>query len=736
MKFEVRTSLVTAAIAFSQCTMAESNTVSLEPEHKILEEVFIVGDKDNYRVLAGSGTLIDSEAIAEFDATDINDLMVQVPGVYIRYEDGYGLRPNIGVRGVTSDRSQKITLMEDGILISPAPYTAPAAYYFPNINRMAALELVKGPSAIQHGPHTIGGALNMVTEAVPKQEKAIVGLTYGSDNYQKARVFYGDSSEQWGYWVDGLRYSADGFKNLDGGGNTGFERNDINAKLQWNSARDAKYTQSLAIKIGYADEDSNETYLGLTDEDFAASPTRRYAASQLDNFVSDHQQIHILHSIEFNNGIELFTRAYNQTFARAWNKFDGFIPEGSNAPLPAQSVLSDPDLFPEHIGVLRGDLDSNGNTALLIDVTNNDREYGSHGLAVDAQYTITTGDIKHELIAGVRFHHDYVERHHKVYGYFMEQGALVFDGENDRTPKALNEASSDALSVFIQNTMEVKDWKINFGLRYETIDGEFDNALDGNITKRSQDVIAPGVGVHYQVNESLGVLAGVYKGYSPAGPSSDESVDPEEAYNYEYGLRYQYNDFQTDLIGFFSDYSNYIGRCRASDSGCIVGDEFNGGELQVSGIELTSGYVFPLLGHLTMPIDLTYTYTDSAFQNSFESGFSQWGNVIEGDNLPYLPQNQVRLGFGLESTHWSLTFAAKFIDAMFESPAQGAKQAGDYVPAYTTYDISANWELSDRLSVKLIGENLSDKQVIVARRPFGARPNQPRSVKAGVTYAF
>ena len=75
-----------------------------------------------------------------------------MPGVYSRGEDGFGLRPNIGIRGVSPDRSKKVTLMEDGILFGPAPYSAPAAYFFPLVTRMDGHAGDQGPGRGQLRP--------------------------------------------------------------------------------------------------------------------------------------------------------------------------------------------------------------------------------------------------------------------------------------------------------------------------------------------------------------------------------------------------------------------------------------------------------------------------------------------------------------------------------------------------------------------------------------------------------
>jgi Fe(3+) dicitrate transport protein len=52
-------------------------------------------------------------------------------------------------------------MMEDGVLISPAPYSLLQRIISQRQN--AIFEILKGGSQIQYGPYTTGGAINMVS---------------------------------------------------------------------------------------------------------------------------------------------------------------------------------------------------------------------------------------------------------------------------------------------------------------------------------------------------------------------------------------------------------------------------------------------------------------------------------------------------------------------------------------------------------------------------------------------
>ena len=84
-----------------------------------IETIKIIGTQEDARSLSGFGNIITQEDLEVFEYTDIHKILSAVPGVNFRPEEGYGLRPNISIRGTYADRSGKITLMEDGILIAP-----------------------------------------------------------------------------------------------------------------------------------------------------------------------------------------------------------------------------------------------------------------------------------------------------------------------------------------------------------------------------------------------------------------------------------------------------------------------------------------------------------------------------------------------------------------------------------------------------------------------------------------
>ena len=73
---------------------------------------------------------------------------------------------------------------------------------------------------------------------------------------------------------------------------------------------------------------------------------------------------------------------------------------------------------------------------------------------------------------------------------------------------------------------------------------------------------------------------------------------------------------------------------------------------------------------------------------------------------------------------------------MREIPGRGAYEKGNFTPSITTIDLSTKYWINSNLEMQLIAENILDEQKIVSRRPFGARPNQPRTLRAGIHYSF
>jgi len=120
-RLKITTSLAALAVAIGWSGSAlaeEAITTAAAGEPVLLEGVIITGSAAQARDVAGSATFLDQEALETFGYSDVNRILRQVPGVTLQEEDGFGLRPNIGIRGSGSDRAGRIAVMEDGVLIA------------------------------------------------------------------------------------------------------------------------------------------------------------------------------------------------------------------------------------------------------------------------------------------------------------------------------------------------------------------------------------------------------------------------------------------------------------------------------------------------------------------------------------------------------------------------------------------------------------------------------------------
>ncbi len=718
------------------------NIILIESVAKLPEMAIISQGNVGIRDIPGSVHYISPKELEKFSYTDINRSLRSVPGVNIQEEDGFGLRPNIGLRGTGVERSSKITVMEDGVLMAPAPYAAPAAYYFPTIGRMQGIEILKGSSQIKYGPHTTGGALNLISTMIPESFSGRVQLMGGSFGARNLHAHVGNAHKNFAYMVETFQYGADGFKQLDGGGNTGFTKEDYLAKLRVNSDADAKMYQSLTLKLGYSRETSNETYLGLTSSDFAANPIRRYAASQEDQMNTEQTQVSLSHQIDFNEQISLKTTAYRNDFSRNWYKLDKVQDTAGNK-YGIAALLEDPQSNSEALDIIRGKSSMNDNALLL---KANNREYYAQGVQTAIGLNFNTNKLEHKIDLGIRVHQDQIDRFQWIDAYAMDNGVMELTESGEPGTESNRIETANAIASYVQYKLIMGDLSLTPGLRYENIRmdrldyGKNDPERSGSsISTRgnNSDVFIPGLAVDYKFSRYLSSFAGVHQGFSP--PGSTEGTEAERSINYELGARYTKNSLSGQLVLFYNDYDNLLGSDLAAAGGAGTTDLFNGGRALTRGVEMEFGFdllSLSTIDQFRLPLTLVYTYTDGSFQNNFDSDFDAWGSVSSGDELPYLANHQFSFGLSLEHRKFDLNLSGRYMDQMRTAPGQGAMIASESTDAYFVIDASANYQLHKNFGLFLNMTNISDEVYVVSRRPAGLRPGMPRAFNAGVKARF
>ncbi|MBI2822419.1 MAG: TonB-dependent receptor [Acidobacteria bacterium] len=714
-------------------------TLAPDPRETLHERVTVVGTPSGVEVVPGSAAYLDTSQLQRQYVAfgDIHRFLRQIPGVYIQEEEGFGLRPNIGMRGSGTDRSSGITLMEDGVLTAPAPYAAPAAYYFPVVARMKGIEVRKGSSQIKYGPRTHGGALNLISTPIPDDFQVNGDASFGSFSSRNFYLNLGDSHTHFGWLAETYQIASKGFKQLDGGGDTGFGIHDYLLKFRLHTDLKNPRYQQLEFKFGRTTQESDETYLGLTDEDFQDNPLRRYAASQEDVFDSGFRQLQVRHFAVVANNVDVTTVVYRNDFARNWYKLNGVL----NRSLA--DVLENPGRFASELRVLRG-TDSEPNA---LAVRANNREYYAYGVQSILGFRLVRGNIRQDLELGLRYHRDQEDRFQHDDNYQMLRGHMLLTRKGQPGSQENRIGDARAWAFFMQDRLEWGDWSVMPGLRYENIElvrtdySRSDTTRSGPTQTRlnTLNVVIPGLGLKYSLKPTLALFGGVHRGFAPPSPGSTNETKAENSVNYEMGVRWTSPHLKTELLGFFNRYTNLLGRDTLSSGGQGTGDLFNGGRSNVQGLELSlatnlgSYWSIPF----EMPIRLAYTLSRGEFRNSFQSQFEPWGNVHIGDKLPYIPSHQLDVAAGLSRGRWSMDVESTYAGRMRTVAGQGPIRQREATDAHLVLNISGEYRLTeDGTRFFLSIQNLTDREYVAARHPSGVRPGLPRTFLGGIRFSL
>lgn len=715
--------------------------VSAQESLDSLAPLTVVGSADKIFELPGSASYLSAEDFRARGHTNLAKIAAKAPSVFVRDEDGYGNFPNISLRGVDGTRSTKVTLMEDGILTAPSPYSAPSAYYSPKASRMSAIEFLKGSSQVKYGPQTTGGVVNYLSTPIPQEgdKKFYSRNTFGSDNTFFNHAYYGDTvttaAGTFGYLLELHHMSSDGFREIDGSSeDAGFDLFEPMLKLSYEPNTALK--QRFEFKAGSTDFDANESYAGLTVQDLRANPNRRYASSQNDLHTAEQFRSYLKWIGEPRDGVRVESSVYFNSFERSWNKLDGLSGAGLRTNV-AQALLHAPSL-----AVLQG---FGAGNVFYRDAI---RDHEAYGWQNQVNYAFEAGSVSHDLAMGLRFHYDRASGTNQTITY-ASNGLGGFNAPSFGAVSSAGLSEVFSTAVYVEDQIQIGALTLSPGVRFEQLEVE-------NANKSADEaLVMGGLGVNYELNEMSTLIGGIFQGASPANPAGYlGGTDSEESLGLELGYRHKREAFRSELIAFYTDFSQLIAP-EVGEGGGGLSPSKNGGSAETMGLESLVEYDAGLAMNSTysIPVYLSATYTQAEFKGINGSRLGNKAGLFagaeNGNEIPYIPEWKLAMGVSLLAESWGVNLDVSFNGSSWGTGYNDSPRLNDSTGALDTpsavdgkvdslllVDWTGHYQLNE--TVKLVGgvQNLLDTQKIVSRAPLGARSNAPRTLFAGVEVSF
>ncbi len=698
--------LLASKLAYAEAA-AQVKAVSVT----LLPRVEVIGNQQQLLKTPSSATLIEQEELESSHVYTTNEALRKAPGIVVRDEEGFGMRPNIGMRGLNPTRSTKVLLLEDGIPVTYAPYGANESYYHPTIDRFSSIEVLKGASQIKFGPLTAGGVINYITPNAPQDFKGHMSITGGNRDYLNTKINVGGN----GMLFDYTHKEGDGARD-----NTNSNIEDVNFKI----TKFLNEEHAITLRANWFTESSQVSYSGITQAEYN-NFGGEYNPFQHDSFETTRYGLSATHDWQINSNAILTTNLYYSYFDRDWwrqqsNTTASNVAGGAGCAAFAAARIAGT--------AVSGD-NCQGNQGRL-------RTYNTYGVEPRLSMTHAWG----ELEVGAKAHFEDQER---------KQKNGTSSTARDGTLSENNERQTDAYSGFISNRFDIGQFSITPAVRYEHVENTRKNGRTATVTTptKGSDTLhewIPGIAVAYNPNEHLTVFAGVHEGFAPprtedliSNTGGSVDVEAEKSTNWELGFRAKpTTNFNVEATAFYNDFKNLIAVGSVASGNIANAAQ---GKATFSGLEIAAKYdfdhgIYSRMAYTWLPVAEQDAPFRQANNNALIAGSES------GNRQPYAPKNTLTAALGYKMNNWDAQFEAVHVGEQFADFAETNTPSADgqigKIASYTIYNAALSYKYAPyNTTFFATAKNLFDKEYITDRTR-GILTGMPRLLQLGMRYDF
>ena len=537
--------LVFKSLGFHTQEIALQGRTVLNVQMKVSQEelpevtVTSTGIKRQIKDFAGTVNVVSATQIKELAMPAVGDAVRFMPGVNYIDEDGRGLRPGIGLRGIDPARNSNTLVVIDGKIPIGQSYSDMGGYYMMPVGAIESIEVIKGASPALYGSGSIGGVVNIITKKGAAQPHTNLNLQYGNHNALNIGVeTVGNTNEgAMNYYAGFHRRQGDGFRKS----RSRYNVNDLTANV---TAKVGDKNEWRFFLNGFTEY--SETPGGLSQAQWEQDPEQ--SVNPHDFFEARRFSTAISYKRSFDETNSLTTSIYGSYLKRDWWL------DNRNATASKRKFI-----------------------AALRDVP-------TVGLFSDYERTNTLFDKENKLLAGIRLHTDVT---HEV--------SVAGDEMGKKAGKTTANSANTVAVVegYVFDEFHITDkLNINPGVRYTFVNYDKEDYYKNSWDNRNEDAFVYSLGLFYKFSEQYRAYATYSKGYKmPQIRSAFETngdLDAETSDNYEIGLRTRPTQWlEVELAAYILDFNHKIFR----ESGLLN----NGGKALHRGIEV-SGAIYPVEG--------------------------------------------------------------------------------------------------------------------------------------------